>query len=397
MANGTCASAFIVWNNPCEIIEYEHDIHGEIIKNEDGSNKILKSTPSFLAKLTEQEVCDTVLNMWVNSKPGRIGAVTYCVSERGLHHLHMVLETTNSDTERFTYKQIQKLYGRQFHIEPTRGSKKEAEDYIYKRGKYTEKGEQVLAMAQYGEIKGSQGKRSDLEQIEEMIAGGSTPDEIFDVSMKYRRYKSLVKDAYYRKRVLETPFVREVKVIYHVGESFSGKSYVSKQLVEKYGEAALYLVSDYCNGYMDNYQGEPILFLDELRGESIGFNTLLTMLNVYRSPIHARYSNVVALWNEVHITSTIPPELLYNFMVTDKITKKYDSFAQLRNRIDTVVYHYKDNKGNYCTYEQSMTEYRDYHTLEGLALGTCDKHGFMKVSPDEEKRIKELFGKQYRL
>ncbi len=133
----SCASAFITWANPREIIEYEHDVHGDIVLNEDGSKKVLSSTPSFLAALTEQEICDLVLKMWCDSKPGRIGAVTYCVSETGFHHLHMVLEVENSDSERFTYKQVQKLYGKKFHIESTRGSKKEAEDYIYKRGKWT--------------------------------------------------------------------------------------------------------------------------------------------------------------------------------------------------------------------------------------------------------------------
>lgn len=387
----TCASAFITWANPREIIEYEHDIHGEIVFNEDGSKKILSSTPSFLASLTEQEVCDTVLNMWVNSKPGRIGAVTYCVSENGFHHLHMVLEVVNGDSDRFTYNQVQKIFGKKFHIEPTRGSKKEAEDYIYKRGKYAEKGEQVLAMAQIGEIKGNQGNRTDLQGVEEMIMQGLTPEEIMDSSVKLRRYEKIIKDAYYRKRYKETPFVRNVEVVYHVGLSESGKTYACNKLMEKIGEENVYFVSEYENGWIDKYNGQPVLWLDELVNQ-ISYERLKTLMDKYKNQIHGRYTNVYSLWSSLHITSIYPPEELYNILVAYG-ERRRNTYYQLQRRITTVIYHYRDSKGNYCEYSQPMTEYIDFETIKYLAENKLKpaEGGFVEVTPDEEKYIQEYF------
>ncbi len=387
----SCASAFITWANPREIIEYEHDIHGDVVLNEDGSKKVLSSTPSFLAALTEQEICDLVLKMWCDSKPGRIGAVTYCVSDTGFHHLHMVLEVENANSDRFTYASVQKLYGKKFHIEPTRGSKKEAEDYIYKRGKWTEKGEQVLAMALHGDIKGNQGNRSDLQGVEDMINDGMTPNEILDTSVKLRRYEKIIKDAYYRKRYKETPFVRDLEVIWHIGLSESGKSYSANELVEQYGEENIYFVSDYQNGWIDKYNGESILFLDELK-EQLSYSMLKVLTDKYKAQVHGRYTNVYALWSTLHITSIYPPEELYELLVPFS-ERRRDTFYQLQRRIAKVVYHWRDKTGQFRQYEQDMKEYRNFGTLKNLAEGKIAPagNGFLTVTPEEEKYIQETF------
>lgn len=387
----TCASAFITWANPREIIEYEHDIHGDIVLNEDGSKKVLSSTPSYLAALSEQEICDLVLKMWCDSKLGRIGAVTYCVSETGFHHLHMVLEVENANSDRFTYAAVQKLYGKKFHIEPTRGSKQEAEDYIYKRGKYAEKGEVVLAMAQHGEIKGNQGNRSDLQGVEDMISQGMTPNEIMDTSVKLRRYEKIIKDAYYRKRYKETPMERDVEVIYHCGLSESGKSHSIVDLVNQLGEESVYFVSEYEVGWIDKYNGEPVLFLDELK-DQVSYSKLKTIMDRYKGQIHGRYTNVYALWNTIHITSIYPPEELYNILVPFS-DRRIDTYYQLQRRITTVIYHWGNKKDGFHQFVQPMSEYKDFETIKYLAEGkaTLAKDGFMKVSPEEEKYVQEYF------
>lgn len=391
----TYASVFIVWANPREIIEYAHDIHGEVVLNDDGSKKVLSSTPSFLASMTEQEVCDTVLNMWVNSKPGRIGAVTYCVSESGFHHLHLVLEVENADKDRFRFTTIQKLYGKKFHIEPTRGSKKEAEDYIYKRGKYTEKGEKVLAMASHGEIKGNQGQRSDLKAMEEMLKAGMNPKEILDeLGLAAYRYESMLKKAYIRKKENEVETYRQVTTYWHVGKSFSGKSYTMMKLEAEYGKDNIYKVVDYRKGPFDKYDYEPILFLDELKPYSMPYGILLAVLNNYTLDIGCRYSDNKMAWNTVHITTIYPPEEMYNQMV-DRLDRQYDTYDQLTNRIDYVVYHWKDGE-EYKQFQLPMAEYTTYDMLRYRATASpsapVDKSGFMTISPEEEERIKELFG-----
>ena len=109
-------SWFCVFNNPQEVYSGEPDV-----------------------------IAEQVLEEWVKDHPTRTGAVAYCVSADGLHHLHMVLE----DTNKARFSALKKAYPKA-HLEPTMGNKQQAEDYIQKRGKYQEKGEKVLYIARYG-------------------------------------------------------------------------------------------------------------------------------------------------------------------------------------------------------------------------------------------------------
>lgn len=333
-------SWFCVWNNPQETLT---DIH----------------EPS--------EIAEKALELWLQDKPTRTGAVAYCISADGLIHLHMVLE----DSNKARFSALKKAFPKA-HLEPTRGTKEQAEDYINKKGKFEEKGEKVIYVAKFGEIKGNQGQRKDFEVLEHLINEGKTPNEIFDMNFAYRRYEKLIKDAYYRKREKETKFVRDIKVYWHVGLSGSGKSYVANQLIEEHGEESLYFVSDYENGGLDRYNGQEILFLDEFRGQ-IRYSTLLAMLQGYKQQFHARYANITGLWTEVHITSVLPPELVYSNMVSEH--KEYDTIKQLLRRITKIIYHYKEDD-IYKVYEESTDTYTDY---DGMRRRMLDKTDFIPV------------------
>lgn len=324
-------SWFCVWNNPQETLE-----------------------------LTEpNEIAEKALEMWLQDKPTRTGAVAYCISAMGLHHLHMVLE----DSNKARFSALKNAFPKA-HLEPTRGTKEQAEDYINKRGKYEEKGEQVLYIAKFGEIKGCQGQRKDIEILEQFIEEGKTPNEIFDMYLGYRKYEKMVRDAYYRKREKETPFIREIKVYWHVGLAGSGKSFVANKIIEEHGEDNLYFVTDYENGGLDRYNGERVLFLDEFRGQ-IRYSTLLAMLQGYKQQFHARYSNITGLWTEVHITSVLPPELVYTNMVSEH--KELDTISQLLRRLTEVVYHWKVGE-EYKVYHEPIETYTSYKALSNKAM-----------------------------
>lgn len=328
---GATRSWFCVFNNP-----KEHGFNG-----------------------TEQEICESILELWIRDNPQRSGAVIYCVSALGLEHCHAVLE----DTKVMRFTVVQKLYPG-MHIEPTKGNKEQAEAYIHKRGKFEEKDEKILAKAQYGEIKGAQGQRRDLEIGLELVAQGKTPAEIFAIYPALLRYESLIKKAYFAKRDAETPIVRNVKVCWHVGGSGSGKSYMRVKLAEEYGDENVYVMTDYAVGGFDAYNGEPILFMDEFRG-NMAFNVLMHVLDRYKSTFHARYSNIRGLWDTVHIASILPPERVYANMVSEN--KDLDVYEQLKRRIDFIIYHYIDEDGNYRQYEQPGEQYTNYEDLRELA------------------------------
>lgn len=302
-----------------------------------------------------KDIAQNALAAWLADKPSRTGAVAYCISAQGLHHLHMVLE----DTNKARFSAIKKAFP-SAHLEPTMGSKQQADDYINKRGDFAESGEQVICVVQHGEIQSNQGKRTDIAVIETLLDAGYTPNEILNLQFSFRRYDRMIKDAYFDRRYKQTAVVRDVKVYWHVGESGSGKSYTYKTLCDDIGDDKIYFVSDYDNGYLDKYNGEPVLFLDEFRGQ-ICFGQLLSILGNYRVQLHSRYSNTYALWSEVHITSVLPPELVYRRMVAED--KAYDSIKQLYRRIDYIVLHWRYPDDTFSQMSVPMSDYKGYDKL----------------------------------
>lgn len=324
--------------------------------------------------LLPEQCVDKAIDIWCEGKPQRTCAVNYEVGDSGTPHMHMVLE----DPAKTRFTALQKLFPG-IHIEPTRGNKAQAADYINKVGKFEEKNHTVLVPAKFqGEIKAQQGARNDLQAIQQMIDQGMTPNEIMDMNIENRRYESIIRKAFFAKRSKEVPPKRDVNVIWHTGESGSGKSYTYVQLCEEYGEDQVYLMTDYDVGGLDLYCAEPYIVLDEFKG-SLKFQIFLNYLEGYKIQIHCRYANARALWNEVHVTSIYPPDEVYNFMVeADK--RDRDKITQLMRRINTIVYHYKDDDGNYKQISIPASEYKNYDHLKSLRYRIGD--GFIPV---EEK------------
>lgn len=328
--DGNARSWFCVFNNP-----EEHGFSGE-----------------------PEQIAEQMAERWIDGNPQRTCAVAYCISAAGLKHCHAVFEDTK--TMRFTV--VQKLFPG-MHIEPTKGNKEQSEDYINKRGKWEEKGESVLYIARRGEIKGCQGLRRDFEIIDDLIQSGHTPTEIMDTSFSFRRYETMIKRAYFDKRMKETPILRDLVVEWHCGESGSGKTYEYSNLCKQYGNDNVYLLTDYSKGGFDNYIGQPILCMDEFRGQ-MPFSLLMNYLDGYRVQIPCRYTNGYALWNKVYIFTVLPPERVYENMVQEH--RFLDTFEQLKRRIDFVVYHHKiDDK--YYAFKIPMSEYINYEDLKRRA------------------------------
>lgn len=342
------------------------------IKSTDSSRSwfcVLNNPQKLFGDIEPREMVEKAIEKWIENKPQRTCAINYEIGDNGTPHMHMVLE----DSNKVRFSAIQKLFNG-IHIETTRGSKQQAEDYINKRGKFEEKNHTIVIPAMYhGEIKANKGARNDLDIIQDLLEQGKTPNEIMDMSIHFRRHEKMIKSQFWRLKNINTPTIRDIKVIWHVGESGSGKSFTYKTLCDDKGRDNIYLLNDYENGGFDNYCAEPILFMDEFKGNMF-FSTLLNLLDVYPTQIHCRYANAYAVWNEVHITSVFPPDEVYKFMVEEK-QQNIDKITQLLRRISTIVYHHKiDDK--YYSYEIPMSEYTSYSDLKDLAL---DNVGFIPV------------------
>ena len=261
-----------------------------------------------------------------------------------LHHVHMVLE--DSKTMRFSI--VKSTYAQGMHFEGTKGNKQEAEYYIAKTGAYSEKDkreaglpwEEIIYVARHGEIRGRQGQRSDMDSISHMLTEGKSPKEITATDFKYYRYENMIRRAYFDKRDRETPEIRELRVIWHVGESGMGKSYGRIRLIEEKGSENVFYLTDYNPSSMwDGYNGQPYLWIEDFKGE-IRFGDLLRYLDVYKTELHCRYSNAKALWNEVHITSVLHPLGAYRRMLAEK-DRTQDKADQLLRRISCIRYHWR--------------------------------------------------------
>lgn len=348
-------------------------------KNTDSSRSwfcVLNNPKELFGNIPPEQMVTNAIELWCENKPQRTCAVNYEIGDSGNHHMHMVLE----DPAKVRFSAIQKLF-KGIHIEPTRGNKEQAENYIEKKGIFEEKAHTIIVPATYrGVIKANQGARNDLEVIQALLEQGKTPNEIMDISIYYRKHETLIRKQFYRHRVLTSPPVRDVNVIWHIGESGSGKSYSYVSLREKYGADDVYLLTDYDNGGFDNYCAEKVLFMDEFKG-NMRFQTLLNYLDIYPAQIHCRYANSVVLWTEVHITSIFPPEEAYTFMVEENLRNK-DKIEQLLRRINTITYHYKQD-GKYLSYEMPMEKYKNYEQLKALALSPTHD-GFSPLSDYEQ-------------
>ena len=319
-----------------------------------------------------EALCDFLRNQWDESGNDRKSACAVCESADGLYHAHMALYG-NSTTLRCVAKTMF-----QSHTEPQLGGKKELRKYLLKQPPYDEKGEKVLVAKGMENISETRDDSPSLDKVQDLIAQGYTPEQIFAMNIRYRRFEKIIKSAFLDKRIKDTPLVKDINFEWHCGEAGTGKSYTYAKMCEKYGEENVYFCTDLDNGGFDLYLdagAPPILFIDEFKGQ-MPYHKLLQITDKYsHAQIHCRYGNTYCLWTTVIITSIYAPEEIYGDLV-DHDKRARDSFEQLRRRISKVVYHYIENN-DYKTFAVSGAEYKSYDDLKQKASGDID--GFIPV------------------
>ena len=297
------------------------------------------------------------ISLWEDSGKDRKAGIAVCVSKDNCYHCHIACYGNTT-----TLKKVSDILF-QSHIEPQLGGKENLKRYLLKEGEYIEKGEQVLYTQGLDCIEDNQGKRNDLDEIEDYINNGYTPEQIYKTCFRYRKYERMIKSAYMQKRIAETPLVKTMFNEYHFGSSGTGKTYTYIKLCNKFSPEEVYLCNDYSNssssgGGFDFYSNNPakIVVLDEFRG-NIPYNVFLSMLDVYsQNQQHCRFQNTFNLWQSVIICSILPPEKVYSFMVEDS-ERQTDSIKQMMRRLNRIVYHFKDDNGKYRTFSMPANEY----------------------------------------
>lgn len=315
--------------------------------------------------LTEDEYMDpkTVafhfIDKWEKSGKNRKAAAVVCMSKSGTYHMHMAV-IGNTTTLTHVAKTLWDSYTEFLFSDRTR-----LKEYLLKQNDFTDKGEEILFASGLEILDVHPGKRSDLDEIEDFLNKGYTPDMIYEESLKYRKFESLIKAEYLSRIKKNTPLIKEMINTWHFGSADSGKTYAAYiQNVNKYSESDVYLCVDYNNagssgGGLDFYTDNPckVLVLDELRGNSMSYSRLLSILDCYsRNQTHCRFKNTYNLWTQTEITSIYGPDQIYQLMV-DETQQSIDSFKQLLRRLTYITYHWRDGNGNYREYTISAKNF----------------------------------------
>lgn len=346
MANDSVSySWFAVFNNPHEHgYPFENNENpAELLKRDENSFK--SQVRKLLEKLRDEWISVNNISLSDNADTTgndekRTGAWVYCISANGLHHVHMVLCSSRA----MRWSKVKKVYCQGMNFSSTKGTKKEADDYINKRGKFAEKGEIVIDTIYHGEIHSNQGHRSDLDRIQELLDEGKHPDEIISMSIRYARLKKCIRDYYLAKKNKDVKLVNpDTEVHWLYGDTGTGKTHTYIELCEQYGENNVYWVTDYEHPF-DDYFGEDIIFFDEFRG-NIRYSSFLNYIDKYKCKLPCRYSNSTKLYSKIYISSPLLPQEAYSHIFENG---GHDSIKQLMRRINDITYFYK-HSGNYYT------------------------------------------------
>lgn len=145
----------------------------------------------------------------------------------------------------------------------------------------------------------------------------------------YSKYKNQIQNAFeHRGLTIMQEKDRNIEVYYITGDTGIGKTTYAKDLADSLtGLTGCYCVSSGSNDALQDYKGEPVLILDDLRADSFKLHDFLKLTdNHTRSSSKSRYRNKPFLGDYIIITSIKPLSFFYD-------QTPFDEKAQLYRRI----------------------------------------------------------------
>lgn len=224
----------------------------------------------------------------------------YEEGESGKRHLQFYCEFTTKVSLKF----IKKLFGRSVHVEPRRGSQREAIDYCSKEDT------RVEGPFEFG-IKAEPGKRTDLERLKKDLDEGIS---LQDISQNHFRSFLLYNRGIKEYRLLNTTkrtWEMENSILW--GRAGTGKTRLAYDLAER-DCVDVYPLMRNSSGkvWFDGYVGQEILLIDDYYGW-IPLSFLFQLMDRYPMFVQTKGSSVPFVSKKIIITSNKAPEDWYNW------------------------------------------------------------------------------------
>lgn len=213
------------------------------------------------------------------------------------------------------------------HMEERKGTREEARDYCKKENDWKEFGK-------WEEVEGKQGKRTDIEDMADLIKQGKKVEELLlensnNVRIYARATRTFDKLEDIVRRQQKKTWI--TKIIWITGSTGTGKSQtVWKNLRNKAYYRKIFGENE--TKYWDGYRGEEDVWFDDYRGE-IAYNQLMQLADgyPYHVPVRGR-EPYPWLAKRIWITSVRDPEEVYC-----KQAERREGLTELNRRMHHIV------------------------------------------------------------
>ena len=287
--------------------------------------------------------------------------VYYCMADESgqTHHTHIFCAF--SSAVRFS---TLKARLPEAHLEAARGSVAQNRDYIAKTGKWEndrKHGTRIPGtFEEWGDApEERQGRRTDLDDLYQMVKEGATDLEILEVhprAMMYLDKIERVRQTLKAERYA-TEF-RQLDVTYIWGPTGTGKT---RGVMEEHGYDKVCRVTDYDHPF-ERYNGEDTIVFDEFRSQ-LRISDMLNYLDGYPLMLPCRYANRQACYTKVYRISNVPLENQYRGVQMDEpLTWK----AFLRRIHHVVEYTAEGFNSEPVPVQEALSGFTEINDDEGL-------------------------------
>lgn len=223
--------------------------------------------------------------------------------QNGTPHLQIYFRLKNATT----FKALKKRFPTA-HIAAAKGNDEQNNKYCSKESEYYE----------HGTIS-QQGKRTDLDEIRDIIKTTGRMSDVVMVATSYQSVKMAEQILKYHEPKRDfKPYVR-----WYWGAIGTGKT---KNAIEIFGDEPYYTTMETAK-WWDGYDAHKCLLIDDMRKNFTTFNNLLRILDRYAFSIETKGGTRQLLANHIIITSCYPPTEMFDTR---------EDIQQLIRRIDEI-------------------------------------------------------------